>query len=55
MTGWYDFSNIKSSKMLSFDSVAETNGLIYPRPWDKNFSFACLTYNVIDPSQNGRK
>ena len=30
MTGWYDFS--KSSKMLSFGSVAEAHGLIYPRP-----------------------
>ena len=41
MTGWYDFSNVKSSKMLSFRSVAEANGLIYPRPSDENFSFAC--------------
>ena len=32
MTGWYDFSNIKSSKMLSFHVVAEAHGLIYPRP-----------------------
>ena len=32
MTGWYDFSNVKSSKMLSFYSVAEAHGLIYPSP-----------------------
>ena len=31
MTGWYDFSDVKSSKMLSFNSVAEAHGLIYPR------------------------
>ena len=40
MTEWYDFSNVKSSKMLSFDSVAEAHGLIYPRPLGENFSFA---------------
>ena len=39
-TGWYDFSDVKSSKMLSFLSVAEAHGLIYPRPLDENFSFA---------------
>ena len=38
-TGWYDFSNVKSSKMLSFYSVAEAHGLIYPRPSGENFSF----------------
>ena len=32
MTGWYDFPDVKSSKMLSFYSVAEALGLIYPRP-----------------------
>ena len=42
MTGWYDFSNINSSKMLSFKSVAEANGLIYPLPSGGNFSFALL-------------
>ena len=40
MTGWYDFSNVKSSKMLSFDSVSEAHGLIYLCPSDRNFSFA---------------
>ena len=29
ITEWYDFSNVKSYKMLSFDSVAEAYGLIY--------------------------
>ena len=43
MTEWYDFPNIKSSKMLSFDSVAEAHGLIYPRSSSENFSFA-LTF-----------
>ena len=32
MTEWYDFPNVKSSKMLSFSLVAETCGLIYPQP-----------------------
>ena len=40
MTGWCDFSNVKSSKLLSFDSVAEAPGLIYPRPSGEYFSFA---------------
>ena len=40
MTGWYDFSDVKSSKLLSFNSVAEADGLIYPRPFGENFSFA---------------
>ena len=40
MTGWYDFSNVKSSKMLSFCQVAEAHGLIYPRPSGENFRFA---------------
>ena len=39
MTEWYDFSNVKSSKMLSFDPVAEAYGLIYPRFSGENFSF----------------
>ena len=38
MTEWYNFSNVKSSKMLSFDSVAEAYGLIYPRLFGENFS-----------------
>ena len=42
MTEWYDFSNIKSYKMLSYDSVAEAYRLIYPRPSDENFSFAVV-------------
>ena len=47
MTGWYDFSDVKSSKMLSFDSVAEAHGLIYPRPSGENFSFACQSTGKI--------
>ena len=31
MTGWYEFSNVNSSKLLRFYSVAEAHGLIYPR------------------------
>ena len=41
MTGWYDFSNVKSSKKLSFYSAAEAHGLIYPLSCSENFSFAC--------------
>ena len=37
MTEWYDFSNVNSSKMLSFDMVAEAHGpgdtLIVESPW----------------------
>ena len=40
MTGRYDFSNVKLSKMLRFFSVAEAHGLIYLRPSGENFSFA---------------
>ena len=40
MTGRYDFSNVKFSKMLSFDAVAEAHGLIYPPLSGENFSFA---------------
>ena len=39
MTGYYDFSNVKSSKMLSFDLAAEADGLIYARPSGENFNF----------------
>ena len=42
MTELYDFSNVKSFKMLSLDSIAEAYALIYPRPSGKNFSFALL-------------
>ena len=42
MTGWYDFSNIKSFKMLSFKSAAEAHCLIYPVPSGGNFSFTLL-------------
>ena len=42
MTEWCDFSNIKSSKMLSFDSVAEAYGPIYPRPLGENLIFAVM-------------
>ena len=41
MTGWHDF------QMLSFDSVAEAHGLIYPRPLGENFSFASYTLHLI--------
>ena len=44
MTDWYDSANVKSSKMLSFDSVAEAHDLIYPRPSSKNFSFARMNH-----------
>ena len=47
MTGWYDFSNVKSSKMLSFYSVAEAHGLIYPRPSGRNFSFATAIQEML--------
>ena len=40
VTGWHDFSNVKFSKMLSFDSVVEAHGPIYPCPSGENFSFA---------------
>ena len=43
MTGRYDFSNVKLTKMLRFFSVAEAHSLIYSRPLGENFSFACLT------------
>ena len=32
MTGRYEFSNVKLSKMLCFFSVAEAHSLIYSRP-----------------------
>ena len=41
-TEWYDFPNVKSTKMLSFLSVVEAYGLIYPRPLGENSCFACL-------------
>ena len=41
MTGWYDFSNVKLSKKLSFDSAAEAHGLIYHFPLGENFGLAC--------------
>ena len=40
MTRWYDFSDVKSSEMLSFYSVAEAHGLIYLRSFGENFSSA---------------
>ena len=40
MTEWYDFPNVKSTKMLSFFSVVEAYGLIYPRPLGENSCFA---------------
>ena len=42
MTELYDFSNFKSSKMLSFDSVAEAYGLICPRPLGEIPETFCL-------------
>ena len=39
MTEWYDFANVKSTKMLSFFSVVEAYGLIYPRPLGENSCF----------------
>ena len=43
MTDWYDLSIVKSYKMLSFDSVAEAYGLIYPLPSGENSSFVDLS------------
>ena len=40
MTEWYDFANVKFPRMLSFFSVVEAYGLIYPRPSGENSSFA---------------
>ena len=40
ITGWYDFSDVKYSRMLSFYSVAEAHGLICLRSSGENFSFA---------------
>ena len=42
MTEWYDFPTLSLLKMLSFFSVVEAYGLIYPRPSCENSSFACL-------------
>ena len=53
MTGWYDFSDVKSSKMLSFCSVAEAHDLNYPRPWGENFSFASIIR--FTPRQRNRQ
>ena len=39
MIEWYDFSNVKSSKMSSFDSVAEAHSMVYPRLSRETFSF----------------
>ena len=47
MTGWYDFSNVKSCKMLSFYSVAEARGLTYPRLSGENFSFVLVLIKFI--------
>ena len=48
MTEWYDFSKVESSKVSSFDSVAEAHGLIYPRLSGENFSFApCLPFSRL--------
>ena len=46
MTKWHNFSNVKSSKILNFDSVAEAYGLIYPRPSGKNFSFVLTAHTL---------
>ena len=42
MTEWYDSPSVKSTEMLSFVSVVEAYGLIYPRLSGENSSFACL-------------
>ena len=42
MTTWYDVADVKSSKMLNFDSVAEAYGLIYRRLLGENFTFVVL-------------
>ena len=39
--------------MLSFFSVVEAYGLIYPRPSDKNSTFACLLVNFFSVSPPG--
>ena len=38
-TEWFDFSNVERSKMLSFLSVAEAYGLIYPCSLGESFRF----------------
>ena len=48
MTEWYDFSDVKSSKMLSFDKAAEAYGLKYPRPLGENFSLLALSDEKTD-------
>ena len=45
--GWYDFSNVKSSKMLSFYPVAEAQGLICPGPSGENVRFALLPMRSV--------
>ena len=37
MTERYDFLNVKFTKMLSFFTVGEAYGLIYPRPSGEHF------------------
>ena len=45
---WYDFPNVKFTKMLSFFSVVEAYGLIYPCPSGEDSSFACLCARKLD-------
>ena len=54
MTGWYDFSNVKSSKVLSFDSVAETH---LPWPFGQKFQSCLLASHLPGRSthHNSRK
>ena len=47
MTEWYHFSDFKSSKMLSFDSITEAYGLIYPPPLGENFSFDLSSHSTV--------
>ena len=47
-TEWYGFSNVKFSKMLSFDLVAEAYGMTYSRPLGENFSFALQPSNITN-------
>ena len=44
MTEWYDFSNVKYSKMLSFDSVAEAYWPDLPSPIGRKFQFCEHTF-----------
>ena len=54
MTEWYDFPNVKFTKMSGFFSVVEAYVLIYPRPSGENSSFAYSVYeNWQSSAPNG--